>query len=249
MSIQVTCPHCYKRFQVSDKFAGKSGPCPACNKSIRVPELTEQVVVHAPQDDSPKDSKGRSVLKPITAEDPVLTNRMLFIATACVVGLFAIALGFRFTGGTPQWAQILGVILLAPPLTRIGYTFVHDRELAPYTGIELRNRVLICSGLFAATWILYAFVPAYVFELESAEEMSWTIAGITFCVMLVLGAFASVGCFELEFPNGLAHAGFYLSIVIVLALAAGVMLAGKDPVGRRALPDSRVQTPAEPAAR
>lgn len=248
MSIQVTCTHCYKRFQVSDKFAGKSGPCPACKKTIRVPELTEQVVIHAPVDDSPKDSKGRSVLKPITAEDPVLTNRMLFIATACVAGLFAIALGFRFSGGTPLWAQILGVILLAPPLTRIGYTFVHDRELAPYTGVELRNRVLACSGLFATTWVIYALIPAYVFELASANEMSWTIAGIIFCVMLILGAFASVGCFELEFPNGLAHAGFYYSVVIILALVAGVTLAGKEPTGRRALPDVNAAVPTESIA-
>ncbi|TWU10242.1 hypothetical protein [Allorhodopirellula heiligendammensis] len=250
MSIQVTCPHCYKRFQVSDKFAGKSGPCPACKKSIKVPELTEQVVVHAPVDDSPKDSKGRSVLKPITAEDPVLTNRMLFIATGCVVGLFAIALGFRISGGVPLGAQILGAILLAPPLTRIGYTFVHDRELAPYTGVELRNRVLVCSALFVATWIVYAFIPGYVFELDAPREMSWTIAAVTFCVMLVLGTFASVACFELEFPNGLAHAGFYYSIVIILALVAGVTLAGVEPTGgRRVIPDSAVEMPAQPAAR
>ncbi|TWT59279.1 hypothetical protein [Allorhodopirellula solitaria] len=250
MSIQVTCPHCFKRFQVSDKFAGKSGPCPACKKSIKVPELTEQVVVHAPEDESPKDSKGRSVLKPITAEDPVLTNRMLFMAAAGVVALFAVALAFRLTGGTPLWGQLLGVVLLAPLLVRIGYTFVHDRELAPYTGVELRNRVLVCSALLVATWIVYAFVPAYVLDLESASEMSWTMAGITFCVMLVLGAFASVACFELEFPNGLAHAGFYYSVVIILALVAGVTLAGKTPVGRRALPDAgpAAGAPAERAA-
>ncbi len=250
MPIQVTCPHCYKRFQVSEKFAGKSGPCPACKKTIKVPELSEQVVVHAPADDSPKDSKGRSVLKPITAEDPVLTNRLMLIAALSVAGLFAIALAFRFTGGTPLWAQILGATLLAPPLVRIGYTFVHDRELAPYTGIELRNRVLVCSALFVATWIIYAFIPAYVFELDAANEMSWTWAGITFCVMLILGTFASVACFELEFPNGLAHSGFYFSIVIILALVAGVTLAGKEQVGRRRpLPKAAIETPVQPPAR
>lgn len=229
MPIQVTCPHCYKRFQVSDKFAGKSGPCPACKKAIKVPELNEKVVIHAPQDDSPKDSKGQSVLKPITAKDPELTNRMLGIAVGCVVGLFAVALGFRLTfEETPLWAQLLGAVLLAPPLTRIGYGFVHDRELAPYTGVDLRNRVLICSGLFVATWIVYAFVPAYLFDLDAAKEMSWTVAGITFCVMLLLGALASVACFELEFPAGLTHAGFYFAIVIILALVAGVTLAGAE---------------------
>ena len=35
MAIDVTCPSCHTRFQVSDKFAGKSGPCPKCKNTIR----------------------------------------------------------------------------------------------------------------------------------------------------------------------------------------------------------------------
>jgi hypothetical protein len=229
MPIQVTCPNCFKRFQVSDKFAGKKGPCPACKKPIQVPTKEEAVVIHAPDDGAPKDSKGKSVLKPITKKDPELTNRVLLIAGGSVLGLFALALGFRFSGGTPLWAQWLGAVLLAPPLVQVGYGFVQDRELEPYTGIELRNRVLICSALLVATWLVYVFVPAYVLELDHAREMSWTTAGITFCVMLVLGAFASVACFELEFFPGLIHAAFYYVTVIALALAAGVTLAGDEP--------------------
>ena len=232
MSIQVTCPSCLKRFQVSDKFAGKTGPCPACKKPIKIPDKDEQVVVHAPDDGAPKDSKGRSVLKPITMKDPELTNRMLLIAGGCVFGVVAISLGFRLSGGTPLWAQLLGIVLMAPPLVRIGYSFVHDRELAPYTGIELRNRVLICSALLVATWLVYFFVPAYVLELDSPQEMSWTTVGITFCMMGVLGAFASVACFELEFLSGLIHASFYYAVVIITALIAGVTLAGEEPTDR-----------------
>lgn len=230
MSIQVTCPSCLKRFQVSDKFAGKSGPCPACKKPIKIPDKDEEVVIHAPDDGAPKDSKGQSVLKPITTSDPEFTNKMLFIAVGCVAGLVAVALGFRLSGGTPLWAQWLGIVLLAPPLVRIGYTFVVDRELAPYTGIELRNRVLICSGLLAATWLVYAFMPSYVFELDSPREMSWTAAGITFCIIAALGAFACVACFELEFVSGLIHAGFYYVVVVLAALIAGVTLAGDEPL-------------------
>ncbi|WP_404308931.1 hypothetical protein [Neorhodopirellula lusitana] len=230
MSIQVTCPSCLKRFQVSDKFAGKSGPCPACKKPIKIPDKSEEVVVHAPDDGAPKDSKGQSVLKPVTISDPELTNRMLIIAGSAVVALLAVAVYFRVSSGDagpPLWAQLLGVVLLALPLTRIGYSFVHDRELAPYTGIELRNRVLICSGLFVLTWVVYAFVPAYVLELDAANEMSWTTAGITFCIMGVLGALASVACFELEFLPGFIHAGFYYAVVIITGLIAGVKFAGE----------------------
>jgi len=189
-------------------------------------------VVHAPQDDSPKDSKGRSVLKPIERQDDDFTRRHLIIAGLALLGIAAVAVALRMTsdsGSAPLWAQILGVILLAPPLVRVGYAFVRDSELAPYVGSELRNRVLVCSALFAALWLIYAFVPAYVFQLDAASEMSWAIAGVVFSVMLVLGALASVASFELEFPSGLAHAGLYLVFTIFIAILSGVTLAGREP--------------------
>ena len=96
MPIQVTCPNCLKRFQVSDKFAGKQGPCPACKKTIRVPDASEAVTIHAPEDDGPKDSKGQSVLKPITRTDRDFTRRHLYIAAGVVIGMLFLALGFRF---------------------------------------------------------------------------------------------------------------------------------------------------------
>ncbi|MCC9656507.1 hypothetical protein [Rhodopirellula halodulae] len=238
MPIQVTCPNCLKRFQVSDKFAGKSGPCPACKKTIKVPDASEAVTIHAPEDDGPKDSKGQSVLKPLTRTDTDFTRTHLYIAIGVVFGMLFLALGFRFAmGGAPLWAQILGILLLAPPIVRTGYGFVHDAELEPYAGVELRNRVLICSAIFAVIWLVYAFVPAYVLELDHANEMTWTTLGIVFCVMLVLGALASVGTFELEFINGLAHSGMYFVVVILLALVAGVTLAGKPGQRRELDPD------------
>ena len=37
MAIPFTCPHCGKSSTVDDRFAGQSGPCGACGKSITVP--------------------------------------------------------------------------------------------------------------------------------------------------------------------------------------------------------------------
>ena len=65
MPIQVTCPGCLSRFTVSDKYAGKKGPCPKCKKEIMVPDKAQEVVIHAPEVSGPKDSKGVAVLKPI----------------------------------------------------------------------------------------------------------------------------------------------------------------------------------------
>jgi hypothetical protein len=229
MPIQVTCRHCLKRFQVSDKFAGKTGPCPNCKKPIEIPGLDEEVVIHAPRDDAPKDSKGVSVLKPIVRKETDVTKTGLFLTLGAIIAVFAFALVFRFTGqggAAPFWAQLVGLIALAPPLVWAGYTFLYDQEREPYVGPELRIRVLIGSAIFAALWCVYAFVPSYVLELDQAAEMSWTFFGITLCVMIALGALASAGTFELDYFSGVIHAGLYFIVIVLLAFTSGVVLAG-----------------------
>ncbi len=225
MPIQVTCPKCLKRFQVSDKFAGKKGPCPSCKNQITVPEKNEEVTIHAPDDGAPKDRSGQSVLKPIKRKETDITKKGIFLTMGAVLVAVAVAWGMRMTGGAPLGVLIVGAIAMAPPLVWAGYKFVQDSELAPYVGVELRNRVLICGVLFAALWLLYAFIPSYLFDLESPAEMSFLYFGIIISVMLMLGAFISVAAFELEFINGLAHAGLYFIATILLALISGVTLA------------------------
>ena len=46
MAIDVICPGCHKRFQVSDQYAGQKGPCPGCKTIIEIPKLEDVVVVH-----------------------------------------------------------------------------------------------------------------------------------------------------------------------------------------------------------
>ena len=38
MPIPVVCPGCKASFNVSDKFAGKQGPCPKCKTVISIPK-------------------------------------------------------------------------------------------------------------------------------------------------------------------------------------------------------------------
>lgn len=37
MPISYSCPHCGKQYSVADQYAGQTGPCAACNKSITIP--------------------------------------------------------------------------------------------------------------------------------------------------------------------------------------------------------------------
>ncbi|MGV3484058.1 MAG: hypothetical protein ACO1RT_06555 [Planctomycetaceae bacterium] len=223
MPIQVTCAKCLTRFSVNEKFAGKKGPCPKCKAEITIPKLEEQVVVHVP-DEGPKDSKGKSVLKPIKRTETELTRRGIMITAAAVVSAIVLALAMRWTGGTPVIARILVAIAIAPPLVWAGYTITRDSELEPFRGQELWSRVGIVSAIFASLWLIYVWVTPYVLDIEYASEMGLMSSGITLVAMLVIGAFAAMVAFELEFIGGLTIAGIYIAPTLLLAILGAVQL-------------------------
>jgi cation transport ATPase len=223
MPIQVTCGKCLTRFSVNEKFAGKKGPCPKCKAEITIPKLEEQVVVHVP-DDGPKDSKGRSVLKPIKRTETEVTRRGIIIAVTAVLGAILFAIAMRMNGGTPIVARVLVALLLAPPLVWVGYTITRDSELEPYTGQELWTRVAIVSAIFAALWLVYVFIPPYVLDLDYASEMGLMSSGITLVTMIGLGAITATLAFELEFIGGLTIAGIYFAPTLLLAILGAVPL-------------------------
>lgn len=229
MKIQVTCPSCLTRFEVDEKFAGKKGPCPKCKAVIQVPEKNDAVVIHSPEGDGPKDSQGRLVLKPISRQETKVTRKGIFIVAGAVLVALAIALALRFTGESPLALQILGLVLLAPPLVYAGYSFARDQELEPYRGREMWLRAAIVSGVLVATWLIYAFIPAYLFEFELASNAEYWQFGVTILIMLGIGTFAAVAAFELETGNGFVVAALYYVVVLILAVIANVPLAGIEP--------------------
>ncbi|TVP98133.1 MAG: hypothetical protein EA381_13165 [Planctomycetaceae bacterium] len=224
MPIAVTCPKCLTRFSVSEKFAGKKGPCPKCKFEITVPELSEQVVIHAPPDVAPKDSKGQSVLKPIKRREVKIGRGLILGSVGGVVGAIGLAIAMRLTGGPPAAVIALVAVLVAPPLVRFGYAISRDSELEPFYSTELLVRVLISSAVLVATWLIYVLIAPYVFDYDRASELPLLFGGITLLVMLGFGSVAAMLTFELEFSGGLIIAGVYLTATLALALIAGVPL-------------------------
>ncbi len=224
MPIAVTCSKCLTRFSVNEKFAGKKGPCPKCKAEITIPTLEEQVVIHAPADGAPKDSTGKSVLKPIKRTETEVTRKGLLIASGAVIGAICLAVAMRVTGGTPVVARAVIAMLLAPPLVWTGYVITRDSELEPYRGRELWNRVAIVSAIFAALWLIYIYAAPYVLDLDYASEMGLMGSGITLVVMLGLGSVAAMAAFELEFVGGLTIAGIYIAPTLLLAILGAVKL-------------------------
>jgi hypothetical protein len=226
MPIQVTCPGCHSRFNVSDKFAGKEGPCPKCRTTIRIPKKEDQVVIHAPEAFGPTDSKGRAVLKPIARHESRLSGPLLVaaVAGALLVPAIAFIIGRALREGNeaaiPHWLLAAGAVSLAPPLVFVGYSFLRDQELEPYRGMALVVRVAICSAVYAALWGMYAFVCAMLLEPEQSPELPHLVFLIP--LLMVPGAIAAVATLDLEAISGSIHYGLYLGASVLLRLIMGL---------------------------
>ena len=133
MPIQVVCPGCKKRFNVSDKFAGKTGNCPKCKHEITVPEKGDEVVIHAPEDAGPKDSSGRSVSKPILREETRFSIPWAIGIGVAALAVLITAVVIRYNvTEVPPLLLVFGAVGLAPPLVLGGYSFLRDDELQAY---------------------------------------------------------------------------------------------------------------------
>jgi hypothetical protein len=226
MAIDVTCAACKTRFQVSDKFAGKSGPCPKCKAIIKVPEKKDEVVIHAPEESGPKDSQGVAVLKPLARQEVRLQvpQIAIIIGSIAVVLIIAVVLRVQFPGGKiPELITILGAALLGPPIAFAGYTFLRDDELAPFRGPEVLLRSLACGLVWAAIWGAFWLIFAYWYDWKvPTGEPNWQVMAAVVPVMIAIGAFASQASFELEITTGALHYAMYLGATVILRLIMGM---------------------------
>jgi uncharacterized membrane protein YccF (DUF307 family) len=218
MPIDVTCPGCKARFQVSEKFAGKKGPCPKCKTPITIPTPKEQVVIHAPETDTVKDKSGQPVFKPILRQETRLSQPVAMGIGGAVFAVLFVAFILRFSEHpiSPVITS-LGAILLAPPLVMAGYAFLRDDELEPYRNVELWLRVGLCSAVYALLWGGYWFVFSY---LHVAPEFMHLIFVIP--VAIAVGTVAAIAAFDLEFGQAALHYAMYLVATILLRLLMGM---------------------------
>jgi hypothetical protein len=238
MPIPVTCPGCLTRFTVSDKYAGKKGPCPKCKRELVVPDKSQEVVIHAPETEGPKDSKGVAVLKPLKRAEFKLSRNetivAIFVTTISLAVAIYARIGFK---EPPTWMAILGVLGLAFPLAWVGYSFFHDDELAEYSGTERLTRVGVCAAVFAATWGLYWGLAYYFGNRVLADVDSFQFA-IFIILMFVLGTVGSLAAMELEVGQSLLHYAMFFGATFLLALIAAMPLAeplsngSQDPVDK-----------------
>lgn len=226
MPIEVLCPGCKTRFKVSEKFAGKKGPCPKCKAVITVPEKTEEVIVHAPEEFGPKNAAGVGVLKPIARRETSVSLVVVVGVLSGIILVLVAALMLRGLETIAPWILALGALAVAPPLVWGGYAFLRDDEFEPYRGRSLWIRVLICSVVYAGLWGAYAYLPGLALNLHQLEVFHVLVLVPP---LLAIGAFAALYTLDLEFTDGLVHVAFYALVTAVLALIAGLHLLGTPP--------------------
>lgn len=219
MAISVVCPGCQARFSVSDKFAGKKGPCPKCKAVITIPDQpAEDVQIHVPEQfaSGGKDSTGRPVLKPIARQDTRITPVQVAGILGAIVGTLVIAFVLRGVSNKVPVVAV-GLLLLSPPLAVAGYTFLRDDELEPYRGGALYLRATLCGLGYAALWAGYWQLAA--FGLISGEPWQWLFIAPAFGVV---GAGLSFATLDLDFGSAAMHYCFFVAVSLVLRFAIGL---------------------------
>ena len=217
MSIRVTCTGCHTRFNVSEKFAGKDGPCPKCKKTIQIPAVSEEVKVHAPEGFGPKTTAGKAVFKPIARKETRLSAVQIVLIAATILGFLLLAFMVR-SGVSDKEAVswlvlLLGAFILAVPCVYAGYGFLRNQDLGAFQGQELWTRVAACAGAYGISWLAIPIVSYAV-----GPEIG-TFIGLG--VMIVAGAAAAYLFLQIDFFMGLLHYGLFLGCSILLRVIAG----------------------------
>jgi hypothetical protein len=220
MAIDVTCPGCFKRFQVSDRYAGMKGPCPSCNVIINIPK--HKLKIDEPDDyvSEGKLLKGRAILKPIDRKVAVIEGREWAIMALCVVGVFGLAmLVGRFSADIGVWPvraiAFFGTAGVAFGTTIFGYILLRSGdELEYYEGPDLYQRAGMCAGAYTLLWMILEMVISYVGAQQN------TIVLVFYLVpFIALGIIAAAALFDLDFTVATCHYFIFFFAIIFLRWA------------------------------
>jgi hypothetical protein len=220
MAILVVCPACRKSFQVSDKFAGKSGPCPNCKKILQVPDKSQEVTVHAPEEfaGGGRSTSGKLLIKPESFAATKAKPVTVALIVAAVIVVFALAFVGRLIEPPGRYIfAIVGLLALSPALAVAGYAVLRDQELEPYRGKELYIRSSLCALAYVLIWGGFWLLTSR--GLITGQLWSWVVVAPAF---LAFGGMFGLATLDLDYGDAVFHYSFYLLVTIILRWAAGL---------------------------
>ena len=228
MAILVVCQSCHSRFEVRDQFAGRTGECPKCKAGIKIPDKSQEVKVHAPENYGPADSTGRATLKPISREKIELSPVVAGGIAGAVLFVFVMAFFMRFdafqTEGKLTTVGLaitaIGLALIAPALSYAGYWFLRDRDLGGYGGRSLWIRLGICASVYGGMWAVYALLSEPLGGVAEGPWI-WMFVAPPFLIVGTVTAFATL---DLDFGRAFFHCCLFCVVTILLRLAMGLAM-------------------------
>jgi len=219
MAIDVTCPGCFKRFQVSDRYAGMKGPCPSCNTIIDIPKDKLKIAEPDEFQSGGKTIKGRAVLKPIDRKVAVIGGQEWAIVALGVVGVFVLAmlLGI-FNKSFPVWVirtvAVLGNGGVAFGTVIFSYILLRSGdELEYHEGSDLYQRAGFCAAVYALSWIIFEMIVRYL------NIQGTFVLWIYLVPVIAIGIVCAMALFDLDFSMATVHYFLYFFAVVILRWA------------------------------
>jgi hypothetical protein len=226
MPINVTCPGCFSKFTVADKFAGQKGPCKKCKTIIEIPKLEDQIVIHAPEHSEAGSVGvgGRHALKTYKRTDTKFQPLVFAAVAGVVLVMLLVALLLRGTKIASDWSVLgFGAVLLGPPLAWAGYTFLRDDELEGYTGLNLGLRSLAAGLVYALLWGVYLFIGSQWFGSDSfAKGLEIWQMLVLFVPVAAMGTMTAYVAFDLDPGSGFFNWAMYFAVTVLLRLVIGL---------------------------
>ena len=161
------------------------GPCPSCGAVISIPK--EAVKMYDDDEVASKKGNGQnSRPRPISRLDIDLDPRLVGRYAAVVLGVLLLAF---MLGCIPMYTTfrtfigVVGLCLVAFPLTLFGYQVMRDREVMfAFTGNELYRR----SGIVAAGYVFLWFGFEYFLAIMQADVFAGWLYFVAFAGLATL---------------------------------------------------------------
>lgn len=221
MPIDVICPGCHKRFQVSEKFAGKKGPCPGCNTVIEIPKLEDVVVVH--ERETTKTGAPAKINSIQRQKTTVSKFELIFGLSTLVLG-FIITAAVRMALPEPSSTQLFFMAILAGGLLGIGtsllgYIVFRSQDTAIDNGRKTLIKVCLVGLAYVFIWRLLALITTGVLTQDGDVILPGVIIlAIAFAAM---ASFLPMALFEFEYIQGLIHVVLFVASLAIYSLILG----------------------------
>lgn len=225
MPINVTCPGCFTKFTVADKFAGQKGPCKKCKTLIEIPKLEDQIVIHAPEhsEAGAKGAGGRHALKTYKRQDTKFQPLVFAVVIGVVLVMLLVALVLRGQAEKPTWLLALAAVVLGPVVAWASYTFLRDDELEGYTGTTLWLRAFGAGLVYALTWGIFIFLGGLWFGDDAIAKglEIWQML-VLFVPVVAVGTMAAYVAFDLDPGSGFFSWAMFFAVTVLLRLVIGL---------------------------